>query len=341
MRPPHGFVVLTHAHPAQLRRLAGRLHRSFDGPPVVVHHDFGQSPCAPDGLPPGLTFVRDWVPTRWATWSLVEATLRALRDLAARPDAPEWVTLLSGADYPVRPAAAILRDLEAGGADAYVQHVRVDPAYPPAAGADSPALGFPVGEGRRNHRRSVRRYFGRRIRARVPGLGAVVLARSSYPALVRRLAPYGPGRWCFVGSQFFTLRQSAVRHLLDWHAANAWLAGHLAHREAPDETYVHTVLANSPQLRVAPTNFRFVDWRAGGPNPRTLDAGDLPALLASGAHFARKFAPDAPVLDALDAHLDAHLAAHPDAHRGGVHASADPPPARPARPTPEAPAVGG
>jgi hypothetical protein len=35
-----------------------------------------------------------------------------------------------------------------------------------------------------------------------------------------------------------------------------------------------------------------------------LDPTDLPAMLASGAHFARKFAPDAPVLDALDGVLD-------------------------------------
>ena len=49
-----------------------------------------------------------------------------------------------------------------------------------------------------------------------------------------------------------------------------------------------------------------MDWSqsAGGPlggsHPKVLGVDDLPAIISSKAHFARKFAPDALVLDAID-----------------------------------------
>jgi hypothetical protein len=45
---------------------------------------------------------------------------------------------------------------------------------------------------------------------------------------------------------------------------------------------------------------RHVGWSSHAPSPRELDASDLPRMLASGAHFARKFPADAPVLAELD-----------------------------------------
>jgi len=45
----------------------------------------------------------------------------------------------------------------------------------------------------------------------------------------------------------------------------------------------------------------------GGHHPKTLGMEDIPHILASGAHFARKFdlAKDAEVFDAIDAAVDA------------------------------------
>jgi hypothetical protein len=52
---------------------------------------------------------------------------------------------------------------------------------------------------------------------------------------------------------------------------------------------------------------RFIDWSLGGHHPKTLGMEDVPRILESGAHFARKFdmAQDPDVLDAIDAAVDA------------------------------------
>jgi hypothetical protein len=66
-------------------------------------------------------------------------------------------------------------------------------------------------------------------------------------------------------------------------------------------------LCNASTLRVSNRSTHFIDWSAAAPNPETLTLEHLPAILASGTHFARKFDPDrsAALLDALDARLDA------------------------------------
>ena len=47
---------------------------------------------------------------------------------------------------------------------------------------------------------------------------------------------------------------------------------------------------------------RYVDWTGGGSNPKVLTLDDLPELVKTGAHFARKFDErvDVAILDELD-----------------------------------------
>lgn len=305
--PPHGFLLVTHAHEPQLRRLAWRLARSFPGAPIVVHHDHGQTPLvARDQLPPTLSFVDDWMPTRWGGWSVVEATLRGVRAMLARPDRPRWITHLSGADYPLQPAGRILDDLERGGGDAYLRHLPVDPALPPPPPPADPRR-LDVAVAPDGYREAIGRYWRFILDLPLPGGRRVPLFRSLWPPLMRLQAPYGRTLRCHAGASWWTMRDSAAERLLAWHRGHPRLARHLRRRVAPDESYVHTVLLALRDVRVVDEHFRWMDWTAGGAHPREVSAADLPSLLASGRHFARKFAPDAPVLDLLDRHLDAAI----------------------------------
>ncbi|HEY0170079.1 MAG TPA: hypothetical protein VGB98_03430, partial [Pyrinomonadaceae bacterium] len=67
--------------------------------------------------------------------------------------------------------------------------------------------------------------------------------------------------------------------------------------------YFQTILANAQGLKLNNNNWRYTDWSPGGPHPKTLLVEDMPALVASTAHFARKFDADTDVriLDELDA----------------------------------------
>jgi hypothetical protein len=59
-------------------------------------------------------------------------------------------------------------------------------------------------------------------------------------------------------------------------------------------------------LKISKNNLRYVDWSLGGHHPKTLEVEDIPRILASGAHFARKFNLEngAEVFDAIDAAVD-------------------------------------
>jgi hypothetical protein len=71
----------------------------------------------------------------------------------------------------------------------------------------------------------------------------------------------------------------------------------------PTESFVQTVLANDPSLRLSGDMRRFMRWDPPpASRPRVLRGADVEPMLASGADFARKFdeSVDAAVLDELD-----------------------------------------
>src|SRR5262249_49081366 len=96
----------------------------FGEPPIVCHHDFSKSALPLSSFPENVSFVRPHLETRHAGFSVVEATVRALRQMYLSPVSPDWFILLSGADYPIKPAATIISDLRTSSYDA---HIRFEP----------------------------------------------------------------------------------------------------------------------------------------------------------------------------------------------------------------------
>ena len=284
--PPLGFVLLTHNKPHQIQRLVLRLNTLYDRPPIVCHHDFGKCDLDPAAFPANVHFVRPHVSTEWGRFSLVEATLAGFRQLAGLAEAPEWFTLLSGADYPCAPAAAVLADLQAADADAFLQHHPVAPDDPYCRQA-------PARLSRYLHHQFNIYYLNRRLR---PSWRPIRLPRW----LSRPFLPFTSRFRCFAGWQWFTANRKAVRAILNFHDARPQLARHYQRHWCTDESYFHCILANDPTLRLVNDNRRYTEWVMGEPHPRTLGLADVPKMLGSGCHFARKFDADADA-DALDA----------------------------------------
>lgn len=299
MAPPIGFVIVTYRDPPQLVRLATRLQELYGrDAPIAVHHDFDK--CAFDTaiLPPGVQVVRPHVVTRWGHWSVVEGGLRAMRLLHAGAAGPDFTVLLTGADYPVAPAERVLQDLRGNGADAYIHHSEVtvwgwDRRRPPGP------LGLSVNEGWGNQKATYRRYYPTIYRP----LGIRIKVRNPFVAPL--LTPFRGAYRCYAGEAWFTLGRRAVESLLHTRDHDERIVRWFAERPVPEEGFAHTVLRNDPGLRIDRRHFRYIDWRnpVPRPHPRDLQVEDVPAILASGAHFARKFDVDAPALDALDAAL--------------------------------------
>jgi hypothetical protein len=69
----------------------------------------------------------------------------------------------------------------------------------------------------------------------------------------------------------------------------------------PDELFFQTTLVNSGKFRISPLGTHYVYFPGGRYNhPKTLGTEDLPKMLDSGAHWARKFDSGSEVLDVLD-----------------------------------------
>ncbi len=294
-----GFVLLTHSKPQQILRLVTRLNTMFDFPPIVCHHDFGKCPL-PDGfLPENVAFVRPYLTTGWAEYSVVEGTQRAIAQMYRRSDSPDWCVVLSGACYPTKPAAQILANLESGGYDAHIDAHKV--VY---GKLDTRALEI-------YFQRLCTKHFhipsvDKRLR---PKTRHYILSH----AFGRFLLPYRWGLACYAGSQWFSINRRAAERLTKFQKtwAAAALIRHLRSLLFSEECYFQTALCNAPHLKIHPDNQVYLDWSEYKYHPKLLTSEDLPALAASPTHFARKFDPvdSVDLLDALDKIIDSAAAA--------------------------------
>lgn len=268
------YLIISYA--GQVERLVATLRAGSPDAVIAVHHDPRLRPLGEvDALRLG-----PW-PIEWGHGSQLAAILRCLRELRERADF-DWLVMLSGQDYPVRP----VQDIEASfrGADAFIETHPVAP---------------------RSWRRGRSDEFARRYRYRwrpVSPRVATLVARADPLAHMRRLpsgtyigVPARPPLRPYRGSDWFTLSRIAVDTVL---AADP---EYFLHTLVPTEAFVQTVLANS-RLLLHGDYRRFTRFDPGSANPRVLTLADVDVAVTSGADFARKF-DDPAVLDEIDRRL--------------------------------------
>lgn len=299
----------SHHLPAQLERLVTHLvDPPRDDVLVVVNHDSrSRDDLSKVAALPGVVVRRS--PGGYSDGSHIRRYLDTaawLRDQGLRY---EWLSNLSGQDYPLRPPRAF----EDGLREDVDGYLLAFPAFSPHS---------PWGP-----RLSTTRYHFRHSRLTdklspraqqvARGLQAVnyvqpwvrLTASTGLTLGVRRHdVPFSRDLACYGGSAWCTLREGCVAYLLDYDARDPGLRRYLATTLAGDEVFIQTVLVNARRFRLVQDNLRFITF-AGSTNnsPRTLTSADLSSLRASNAGFARKFDTrvDAAVLDALDAALAA------------------------------------
>lgn len=274
-----GFILVTHNKPSQLLRLVECLNGMFDKPPIVCHHNFAITPFDTSLVPRNVDFVRPHVQTKWGKFSTIDAELKALEMLYRRPDAPEWFILLSGSDYPIKSADRIIEDLTNRAYDVCMHHEVVKYG---SLESGWQQLGY-------------QRYCV--VRGWIPSLSKAGKLKKKFftilekPFLTKPFVPFSDDFPCFVGDHFFCANRRAAQYLLDYHNANTRLASYYRRSTIfPTESYYQTIFCNSSNIRVENNNWRYIDWsNKDDPHPKILGVGDLPAIKASSAHFARKF----------------------------------------------------
>ncbi|WP_198805312.1 beta-1,6-N-acetylglucosaminyltransferase [Leptolyngbya sp. BL0902] len=286
-----GFILVTHNQPNQLRRLVDTINIMFDYPRIVCHHNFSITPLNQESFPKNVKFVMPHVKTKWGKFSTIEAEMRALRLLYQCPDPPDWFTILSGSDYPIKPAAKIIQDLSSSPYDAFIHHEIVQYNR-----LESPwqRLGY-------------QRYCT--VKTWVPAIEKNGRLKKKFitllekPSLTKFFTPFSDSFPCFVGDHFFCGNHRVAKYLLDQHETAVSLQKYYQkHTIFPTESYYQTLLCNARGFNLCNNNMRYVDWSSENAHPKTLGMEDLPSLLSSSAHFARKFdsCKDIEILNELD-----------------------------------------
>lgn len=263
--PRFAWLVLAHADAAQLSALIDRIAPP-GGPDFAVVHLDAKSPLWRESrgaflaARPNVHLVANPVAVHWGHASQVAAIRLLLAEALRHPFT--HAHLVSGADWPLVPRAAICADLAAAPArDCQIE------ARPGAQSERMERIRLDARWLRPDPARPWHWYPARALR------------RLSALLPPRRARPWGA--W-HKGSTWWSLPHDACAAVLA-ELARAPLFGTVC----ADEHLVQTIVARHFAQRLAPSNRRFILWD-GGASPRTLTAADWPAALASGAWLARK-----------------------------------------------------
>lgn len=277
------FLVLAHDAPSQLTELL----RLVTGPNAgaLVHVDrtsaldpFQRSLSA---LGTDVRLAARRHDVRWGGFGAVAATLDLLREAVHSAPADHYV-LLSGRDLPIRP---------------------VEELHEVLAGAEVHMDSFPMPDEARAKPMSRLEQWHVAPRRRHSPLGwRVNQALRHLPA--RDVAKGLGGAAPYAGSQWWSLSHGCATAVLEFVDSAPRFVRFFRHVAVPDEIFFQTVVAALPGQRTLRPSLTYARW-SGGVSPDTLHSGDLEALRATGAFFARKFdlANDDDVLPAVRTRL--------------------------------------
>lgn len=308
----HLFLIQTHKDPIQISRLVTVVRKGYPDSVVVVSHDI-RAAALPASLfkgDPDVHVIRG--EGGRGDFTILDGYVKALRWVRKNGIAYDWVTNLSGQDYPVSSLAAFARELAEAKVDGFLHHfdvLKLDPAemapmrWPPNYGYNhyyfqyaklKDSLGRLERAALAAPRIAAERYTGRyRI-------------NTAYGLLVGRRAartPFGPGFKCYGGSYWHTIRRRCAEYLLDFCDTRRDVVDYFQKVLIPDESFVQTVLVNAPGFTFANDNRRYYDMRRSRHgHPKVLNEGDAPEFLGKNFVFARKFPwkADTTLFDRLD-----------------------------------------
>lgn len=228
-------------------------------------------------------FIRNRVKVSWATYSMIDATLASFKEILTEQKDFDYLNLLSGQDYLLKPINQFHAFLAQHPRKAFMHALDVYKEWQEA-----------ISRVEEYHLDSFN----------IPGKYAI-------QNWVNKIMPKRkmPGGMIPVGrSQWFTIAKEHVVYIVEELARNKDFVHFFKLSWAPDEMVFQTLLYNSSfKDDIVNDNLRYIDWSEGKKNPKTFTIDDIGPIMQSGKFFARKFNStlDAKVLDEIDRRLDA------------------------------------
>lgn len=314
------YYIQTHTRPAQVLRLVQRIKAASPDSVVLIHHDVSGPPLDVPKLE-SMQGVHVIVgPGGYGNYTHLDRYFAAVDWFEAHDVEFDWLQNMTGQDYPIQPIAETHRFLADSDSDGYLEYMPVFWDRTPAdadwgIGPDARFLSKFDTSLRFDYRHW---WIGRPTSAKQRYLRPLMVIDLLQPwfrislsystvAIRRRTTIFNDGDFiCYGGSFFCTLSAPCVYYARDFAREHPDIVEFFRTMPAPNEVFLQTVLVNSKKFRIVPDGKRYIDWSATRNNhPKTLGMADVPAMLASDAHWARKFdsRADPEVLDVLDRHI--------------------------------------
>lgn len=291
------FGIMSAVHSAQS---VDQLANALAPWPVVVHHDFSQSPDF-KLTAPNIHLVSSPKKTGWAVWGFSEGIMHLLQTCLDEHDA-DYFQLLSPTCLPIRPVDEFAqfiendwRDVHIGAADLYLDDdLEMNFSY--RAFAERESFNFKL-------LRKLRRIYFSGTQTKREIANMQTLSRDGVKPnfvqqfalkltrLVRRFGShaYSDNRLrVMVGGTWFGCRKEAGEYLLSC-LSNPTRREKFSKMQIPDEMMFSSVFWSGPFEIGAPNHFvnEFDEH-----NPKWIEASQLDEIRETGHFFARKFRDD-------------------------------------------------
>jgi len=280
MRIAH--IIIAHKNPAQLEKLIRAMrHPDFD---FYIHLDKKVSIDAFKYLEQigQVYFVSNRTVCNWGGFSIVEATIRSIDHLQQTGIVYDFVNLISGQDYPIKPVEEIHDFFHKNQGYSFISFDHSnDTSWWTDAVMRYEHFHFTDMDFKG-------KYFVQKIANRI-------VSKRKFPV---SLDLYGGNKSCW-----WTITSACAIYISAYFKANPKMISFLRMTWGCDEFIIASILMNSPyQDKLVNENHRYIDWSGNEAHPKILTTNDYQKIIESGMLFARKFDldVDAGILDILD-----------------------------------------
>lgn len=284
------YLINAHKNFRQLQRLVARLDNG--NADFFIHVDKKVKAPVFSSLVESLnksnvSVVPERVDVKWGGFSQVEATLSGLRSILRSSNHYDYISFISGQDYPIRGNSHILGFLAANQGCEFIDYCRLAPD------------GWAEAMIRFEKYWLLEKISYYRIHSCIQ----YVLDR----LLPKRRVPNGYDAFC--GSQWWTISSGCAGYIVDFCNENNEFVDFFRYTLCPDEMFFQTILVNSKyKEKIFNDNLRYIDWTEKNTSPKILTKDDYYRIISSNKLYARKFDAgiDEDVMDLIDNHIDNH-----------------------------------
>ncbi|WP_175404141.1 beta-1,6-N-acetylglucosaminyltransferase [Mucilaginibacter sp. PPCGB 2223] len=227
---------------------------------------------------PNVYFIEDRIDIKWAGYTTVQAALSCIRQVVASGIKYDFLNLVTGQDYPIKPAAYISDFLQQNTGSEFMLFQDFETDWTEA-------------------KARVDRYhftdLGFKGRHRLEKIVNFFTFKRKLPVDMHL---YGK-------ETFWTLSLDCAAYVANYIDGNKKLSRFLRYTWGSDEFIFQSIIMNSDfKDRVVNKNYRYIDWPPGSARPKVLLTEDYDRIMASDSLFGRKFDinTDEHILDLLD-----------------------------------------